>query len=557
MIASSARSGHRPTARRVIVLGLALLAALAATPGLALIPADAPLVGPLGAPPAAAATTGLTMTADARYVVDPAKRRVHVAVALAATNHRKDTKTRRYFFDRVFLAVQPGTTAFKIASAGTNPTVRVERKAKTYTLLRIDFGKQLGAGGTRRFKLAFDIADPGGAATRTTRIGTTLASFAAWGFGTSGTPGGTVTVVFPKGFSVDVDAPELGKPTTDAAGNVTFATGRLATPLEFFAYFVADRPGAYKETTLQVAIGARTIPIVLRAWPDDPAWAKRVGSLLKRGLPALAKDIGLPWTVEEPLVVSEALSRSTTGFSGRYNPPAGQIEIAYYATSFVILHEAAHAWFDGALLADRWASEGFASYYALRAATAIGEKNVRGDVLTPALEKVAHPAQRLGGTGRGPGRGRERRIRGGPRARDRDRQAGGRRRARPGLAGDPRAPGRLPAERAAGEPRDERGTARLARLPRPARGADRRHVRRPLDEVGRPTRRCRAARRPGRDPRPLRSADATRGPLASAARGARLASRLAVRPDDRAARQRDPGARRSRRRRSTRPPAPD
>jgi hypothetical protein len=395
MIATTAR-------RRALTLGLALLAALVATPGLAVVPSEVPVLGSLSAATAAAAGSGLTMTADAHYAVDPARRRVHVAVTLAATNHRTDTKTRRFFFDRAYLAVQPGTTAFKVASAGATPAVRVAKRTSTYTLLRIDFGKQLGAGATRTFKLTFDIVDPGGAATRTTRIGTTLVSFGAWGFGSSGTPGGTVSVVFPKGFNVEVDAPELGDPVTDASGNVTFTTGRLANPLAFFAYFVADRPGAYKETTLQVPLDGRTIPITLRAWPDDPAWAKRVGDLLMKGLPALAKDIGLPWTVDQPLVVSEALSRNTTGFSGRYNPPAGQIEIAYYATTFVVLHEAAHAWFDGSLLADRWASEGFASYYALRAAAAIGEKKVTGDVLTPALEAARIPLNAWAAPGEDP-----------------------------------------------------------------------------------------------------------------------------------------------------------
>ena len=377
-------SNHR---RRLLVVTVAFLAALASTPARALLPADAPFA----APSVDAAASGLTMTADARYTVDPAKRRVHVVIGLAATNHRTDTKTRRYFFDRLFLAVQPGTTGFKVTSTGANPSVHVQRASSTYTLLRIDFGKQLGAGGTRSFKLTFDLTDPGGAATRTTRIGTTLVTFGVWGFGSAGTPGGTVSVVFPAGFAVDVASPELGKPATDAAGNITYATARLANPLTFFAYFVANRPGAYKETTLRVTIDGQPVPITLRAWPDDPAWAKRVGSLLARGLPALARDIGLPWTVTQPLIVSEAISRSGAGFAGRYNPPAGQIDIAYYANTFVVLREAAHAWFDGGLVADRWASEGFASWYALRAAKTIGEKKVTGDVLTPALEKSRVP----------------------------------------------------------------------------------------------------------------------------------------------------------------------
>jgi hypothetical protein len=346
---------------------------------------------PLAAPAAAAAGTGLTLTADTRYVVDPAKHRVHVAVALTVTNHRSDTKTHHYFFDRAYLAVQPGTTAFRIASAGTTPAVHVAKRAKSYVLLRIDFGKRLGAGQTRRLNLAFDIPDPGGAATRTTRIGASLVSFGAWGFGATGSPGGGVTVVFPKGYAVQVDAAGLKPPTTDAAGNIVYATGPLANPLTFFAYFIADRPSAYRETTIQVAIGGATVPIAIHAWPDDPAWAKRVTTLLKRGLPALAKDIGLPWSVDGPLVVSEALSRSSAGFSGRYDPAAGQIDIAYYASPMVILHEAAHAWFDGSLLADRWANEGFASYYALRAAATIGEKRVTAPKLTKQLAAVRVP----------------------------------------------------------------------------------------------------------------------------------------------------------------------
>jgi hypothetical protein len=377
-------------------LATAMLVAVVASPVAALLPSAIPG----SAPSAVAATVGLTMNADARYVVDPATHRVHVRVQLTATNHLKDTKTHRYFFDRAPLAVQPGTTNFKITSSGVKPRVSVQAKHSTYNLLRIDFGKQLAAGASRTFSLTFDIPDPGGAATRTIRIGTSLVSFGAWGFGGSaGAAGGSVTVVFPPGFTIDVTAPDVGAPTTDAAGNTVYATGPLADPLKFFAYFVADRPSDLLETPLTVSIDGQSVPIALRAWPDDPTWAKRVGGLLTRGLPALSKAIGLPWTIEQPLVIEEAVSRSSTGFAGRYNPLGGRIEIAYYAGSFVILHEAAHAWFDGGLLADRWASEGFASWYAIQAAKAMSEKNVTGDPLTPALEKVRVPLNAWGPAG--------------------------------------------------------------------------------------------------------------------------------------------------------------
>ncbi len=379
------------------VAGLALLVALVATPAAALLPPGLP-----GTVPAvAAAASGLTMNADTRYVVDPAAHRIHVAVQLTVTNHLTDTKTHRYFFDRTFLAVQPGTTNFRIASSGVKPKVAVQTKKAAYTLLRIDFGKQLPAGSSRTFSLTFDLTDPGGAATRTIRIGTSLVTFGAWGFGGAGAAGGSVTVIFPPGFTIDVQAAGLGKPTTDALGNTVFATGRLDDPLTFFADFVADRPSDAIEQTLTIPAGAESATISLRSWPDDPAWAKRVGGLLTRGLPALATAIGLPWTAARPLVIEEAVSRSRTGFAGRYDPPVGRIEIAYYAGSFVVLHEAAHAWFDGSLLADRWASEGFASWYAVQAATAIGEKGVGGDLLTPVLEPLRVPLNAWGPPGVG------------------------------------------------------------------------------------------------------------------------------------------------------------
>jgi hypothetical protein len=106
----------------------------------------------------------------------------------------------------------------------------------------------------------------------------------------------------------------------------------------------------------------------------------------------------LPWVADRPLVVAEAINRSTAGYSGRYDPATGQIEIAYYADSFVVLHEAAHAWFNGNLLGDRWSNEGFASWYALEGATAIGEK-VTVTPLTPALTAGKIPLNAWGPVG--------------------------------------------------------------------------------------------------------------------------------------------------------------
>ena len=68
-------------------------------------------------------------------------------------------------------------------------------------------------------------------------------------------------------------------------------------------------------------------------------------------LPVLGNEIGLSWPIQQPLVVQEALVRSTGGYAGLFDPSQHRIEIAYAAPPAVVLHEAAHAWFNGSLVA--------------------------------------------------------------------------------------------------------------------------------------------------------------------------------------------------------------
>ena len=354
----------------------ALVAALFATLVGALAPA--------AAAPALAAGPGMTIVSNATYTVDPDHGVVHVVVNLTATNHLTDTKTRLYYFDKAFLAVPPNTAGFKISARIGGPTVHVAAKKADHRLLRIDFGSRLGSGQARGMALTFDIKDPGGAPTRTTRVGTSLVAFGAWAYASEGTPGSTVTVVFPPGYTIDARSDLLHKPTTDGDGRTVYATGALAQPLAFFAYFVADRPSAFAASTRTVQVGGRPLVVTIRAWPDDPAWAERTGGIVEQGIPVLADAIGLQWTAERPFVVAEAVSQASSPYAGRYDPDHATVEVAYYADQLVTLHEMAHAWFDGGLLADRWANEGFASWYALDAASKLKLK-VAPAKLTPEM----------------------------------------------------------------------------------------------------------------------------------------------------------------------------
>ncbi len=351
-----------------------------------------------GTPVARAAAPGLTLVTAASYDVEPAAGRVAVTTRITATNHLHDTTTQRYFFTTAYLAVLPGTSGFTLTRPGGKASVSVASKSAGYTLLKLNFGTQLASGRSLVLTLHFDVRDPGGAPDRTVRISPSIVSFTAWAFSTADTPGSSVTVRFPAGYTVVVGRGPLSGPTNDSAGRAVWTSGRLSTPLTFIADFSADRPGDYSSRDLTLTVGRTTAAVTLRSWPDDSAWRDRVGDLVSRGLPALGTAIGLDWPITGPLVVQEALVRNTGGYAGLFDPTAGRIQISYTASSGVVLHEAAHAWFNGQLVADRWAAEAFASYYADLAATALKVK-ITSPVLTDALRARAIPLNAWGAVG--------------------------------------------------------------------------------------------------------------------------------------------------------------
>lgn len=365
----AARWGSGPA-----VLGL-LLAVVAAA------------LGPMATPALAAGPT-LSIVTTSTYDVRPTEHRVAVSVALSATSNLKDTKTRRYYIDRAYLAVIPSATNLKISGGSGKPTVSVSSRSATNLVLLIRFGAQLGAGKTTNLTLTFDIVDPGGAPDRALRISESLIRFEAWAFGTSGVPGSSVRVRFPGAYVASVGRGPLTGPTPDPDGSMAYASGSLATPSTFVADLAADRPGVLLDGRQSVAVGSRTVVLLIRSWPDDPAWRTSVTDLLVRGAPAIGAEVGLDWPMGPTLEVRETIARAGGDGSagavegaGAFDASSGRLDIPYTADPTAILHGVAHGWFNASLVADRWAAEGFADYYAARAAQDIGVE-IRSPAMT-------------------------------------------------------------------------------------------------------------------------------------------------------------------------------
>ncbi len=352
----------------------------------------------VAAPAAAPTGSDLRIVTSTRYTVQPDRARVHVNVDATLTNAHRDTTAVRSYFDSAFLSVLPDTTGFSVSSASLKPSVTVQSRTADYTVLSIALGQRLYGGQSMKLRLTFNVPDRGGDALRTVRVGASLVAFPVWAYATAGASGSSVSVAFPAGYHVAVQGDTLDGPTAASDGSQVFTSGPISKPLTFVAYLLADRAGAFAESTIRTSVGGANTAVVVRAWADDPTWAARVSAILKPGLPALATAIGVP-IGNDRLVVQEAASRTLGGYSGLFDPGAATIQVAYSADPFIVLHESAHAWFNGRLAGERWINEAFASWYATVAAQALNVK-VTPPALTDEVAKARIPLNAWAGIGR-------------------------------------------------------------------------------------------------------------------------------------------------------------
>ena len=166
-----------------------------------------------------AATPDLTIVANARYDVEPGRAARPGDGRPVFTNHLKDTATKRYYFDRAFLAVLPGSLRVQADLKGL---VRLKVVTSKKTSTSRSSGSTSGDGCTaarpRQYQLVFDLVDKGGAASREVRVGDSLVAFPVWAFATDSTPGSTVRVAFPAGYHVEVESGDIPAPSTTPTG---------------------------------------------------------------------------------------------------------------------------------------------------------------------------------------------------------------------------------------------------------------------------------------------------------------------------------------------------
>ncbi len=372
---------------RPAVAGLVLAAGLSVLAGL-VPPAAGPafLASPLGAvaPAVALAADDLGVTTKTRYVVAPDAGVVHVTVDVTALNQKPNRSTSgvitRYFYNQVNLGVQLEATHVKASRGGTALPVTSARR-KTFRLVTVGLGSDLYFGETTHARIQFDLPAGQPRSGSNVRVGPAFATFLAWAFGDQG----SVRIDVPASFAVDVSGEDMTK-AAGANGSQVF-TASTDDAIGWYAWVNARNDNGLTRERLDLPDGER---IVVRGWPEDTRWRRRVSVILSDSVPNLVGRIGLPWPVDGPLNVLEVHTPLLEGYAGFYDPKSDEITISENLDDVTIIHEASHAWFNGSLFTDRWINEGLAEEYASRVLASETHASVKPAAVKPTA-KAAFP----------------------------------------------------------------------------------------------------------------------------------------------------------------------
>jgi hypothetical protein len=299
------------------------------------------------------------METAATYLVDPAAGEIAVSVAVTFTNTLADPPGQVSAFTHVDLAIHAGASSVQAADANGALHVDLETRdgaqiASVRTRSRVRYTKSV------TFTLEYRLAD---AATPGLYVRPGIVKFPAWGFGTSS----QVSVELPAGYETRAD----GDPMVVAAAGerIRLTSGPIADPGTWLSLVTGVLPADYVTRSASVALASGTVDLQVRAWRDDIGWGDRTMALLVEALPLLEDAIGLPYPRLGPLVISEAAAGEASG--GGAPSATAEILVAFDASEYAVLHQAAHVWINGELAMDRWILEGLASHYAGRVAAAM------------------------------------------------------------------------------------------------------------------------------------------------------------------------------------------
>ncbi len=329
--------------RHLTIVGL--IAALAVLPGM----------------PASATEHGLLVAANTVYTLGPDA--VAVEVQMSLTNTLPDREeagvTFQYFFDKVSLPLPAAAANIRATSAtGRRLAVSTEPVSDQLMAVTIDLPSLLLYSQRQEISLTFDLRGSEPRSEAQIRVNEAYAWFVAWAYGDPGRS--SVAVRVPSDYEVEW----IGGPAFVEEGPDGFqlGVGGIENPDEWYLAVSARIDDKLESSIIPFDSGA----VEVRRWPGDEEWSAFMDSTVRRSFPRLVEMIGQPWP-DRRIEVVESYTPTIYGYAGWYLPDAGRIEVGEELDAHVILHEAAHVWFNTSLFDARWINEGLAEEFALQA----------------------------------------------------------------------------------------------------------------------------------------------------------------------------------------------
>jgi hypothetical protein len=274
-----------------------------------------------------------------------------------------------YFYDRYAVPVLRGASGLRASGPGGAALgVSLQEVGEGPVLSAVvDFDRNLYYGQTYSFTVSYSLP---AARSQSLLVTPYYVFLPAVAFGDVS----TVTITTPQDSNWDVTVEELDCPET-GAGRFGCAAPETVVAA---AYVEVAQPDLLEEIETSVSLpavpsGSTPLPITVRYFPGEQAWAAHVQELARAGLPVLGELFGAQVPDASRVEVSESGQRDILGYEGvatcRFD--LCEIGISPVSDDMVALHELAHLWTTP--FESRWLAEGLAEFMSRRAADRLGD----------------------------------------------------------------------------------------------------------------------------------------------------------------------------------------
>jgi hypothetical protein len=327
-----------------------------------------------GTPARTAAADGFEFTTRVTYAVLADDRRIDARIDGTFKNTTPNPAGQFSVFDEVTLALQDGATELTAAD-GEGELTSSLAVADGVNVATIELREGVRYNQSVALTITYRLADGGAGGIR---VRPSAVVFPAWAFGTAG----DVAVTVPSDFEVSTDGDTLQAEST--ADGIVLTSGAVADPARWLSQVVATSETEFVTTTRSVPLDGGTVDLQVRAFDDDPEWGEATADLLADALPLIQDQLGLEYTRQGSVVVTETVDLAVEAGIGEGTNATPELVIGFDQAPFAIIHQATHLWITEQLASERWILEGIASWAAGRVAAEL-------DIVAPYV-----PAERVG-----------------------------------------------------------------------------------------------------------------------------------------------------------------